>query len=230
MRLGVFGGTFNPIHLGHLHLAGMVRSLFGLHEVHFVVAATPPHKPLDGLTPLIHRYAMVALATSGDTTFIPSLVELEDPASPFSLHTMEKLARRCEGKGKDLYFIAGGDSLLEVAGWHQSERLLDAYNFVFVARPGAYAKDVSRTFPERLRHRIYDLRGLEPEHLARRTEGESDSSLPGIFLIDAGAPDISSSRIREMIASGISIDALVPVEISRYIQKLHLYGERCEKN
>jgi nicotinate-nucleotide adenylyltransferase len=226
MRLGVFGGTFNPIHLGHLHLAGKARSLFGLHEVHFVVAATPPHKPLEGLAPLIHRHAMVALATSSHDAFIPSLVELENPVSPFSLHTMEKLARRCEGKGKDLYFIAGGDSLLEVAGWHQSEKLLDDFNFVFIARPGTCARDASLAFPERLHPRIHDLRGLEPDHLTSRARQESDSNLPGIFLIDAGAPDISSSRIREMIAARISIDALVPGEISRYIQKLHLYGER----
>jgi nicotinate-nucleotide adenylyltransferase len=224
MKLGVFGGTFNPMHLGHLHLARKVQSLFGLKEIHFVVASTPPHKPLEGLTPLIHRYAMVVLATSSEESFIPSLVELEEPRSPFSLNTMEKLARHTGGTSEDLFFIAGGDSLLEVSGWHQSDKLLDAYNFVFVARPGAKTDPAAAAFPLSVRSRVRDLRGLDVSSLSSRVHEEATAGQPKIFIVDAGAPDISSSKIREMIAAGTRAESFIPEEIFSYIRKLHLYG------
>ena len=111
MSVGVFGGTFNPIHLGHLHIACSVQQLFGLSRIYLVVASTPPHKPGLDLAPFLDRYAMVSVALSGSDRLIPSAIELERPASPFSIDTMKKFARRSKSGHDGLYFIAGGDSL-----------------------------------------------------------------------------------------------------------------------
>ena len=93
VRIGVLGGTFNPVHNGHLHIARNIQEFFALKQVHFVVATTPPHKSLEDLIPFNHRYAMVSLAVAGVSSFIPSLVELEPEASPFSIDTMDKLSQ-----------------------------------------------------------------------------------------------------------------------------------------
>jgi len=171
LRLGVLGGTFNPVHLGHLHIARSVQRLFSLSEVLFVVAAKPPHKPLDALIPLMHRYAMVSLATAGEASFVPSLVELEPQASSFSVDTMSKLARQVARANGILYFIAGGDSLLEVKSWRKSERLLTAFNFVFVVRPGTGTVDPGKTLPSKAVPRVCDLTGLGRAEMPDRGTG-----------------------------------------------------------
>ncbi len=225
MRLGVFGGTFNPIHLGHLHVAGSVQQLFGLARTHFVVASTPPHKPGLDIAPLVHRYAMVSLALSGSERLVPSLMELERPPSPFSIDTMKKFARRSPGGRRGLYFIAGGDSLFEVSGWHRGEELLATYNFVFVTRPGVEIDDPRRALPGSIAHRVRDLRGLGPRQVRRHASGNG----PGgnrIYLIDVDAPDVSASQVRDVAALGRSVKRWLPAPVALYIKKLGLYGER----
>jgi len=169
---------------------------------------------------------MVSLATAGMTAFVPSLVELDPPTSPFSLHTMEKLALVRGDGGAGLYFIAGGDSLLEVMGWHQGEELLRSYNFIFVARPGVAARNAADRFPVGIRERIRDLRAVKANQLVRCIRGECRCGETRIFIVDAGAPDISSSMVRNCASAGKSIRHLVPVSVHQYIHKLHLYGER----
>jgi nicotinate-nucleotide adenylyltransferase len=226
MTLGVFGGTFNPIHRGHLHIARSVRRLFGLSQIHFVVASEPPHKPGLELEPFFNRYAMVALAAAEDRHFVPSPVELERPSSPFSVHTMRKLARRTGIDPVLLYFVAGGDSLLEVGGWYRSAELLSSYNFVFVVRPGFPLDEPGASLPAKVAGRIRDLRGLTPAAGRRKLRLERESRGLGIFIVDVDAPDISASEIRLRAASGRRISHLVPPLVHEYIQKLRLYGER----
>lgn len=224
MRLGVLGGSFNPIHLGHLHIARRVRDLFGMQRIHFVVATFPPHKQLQHLIPLTHRYAMVALATSRCPNFMPSLVELEPPASPFSIDTMAKLAASCAGRNDRLYFIAGTDSLLDVAGWRDSYRLLQSYNFIFVTRPGAEIGDIRGILPPRTPSDVLDLRACNRSKMHRLIK--QAASRPSIFLVDLRAPDISASRIRTLAAAGHRLDRLVPASVRTYIRKLNLYGAK----
>ncbi len=223
-RFGVLGGTFNPIHNGHLQIAHRVQRLFSLSQVHFVLAAVPPHKSVENLLALHHRYAMVCLATQQAHDFIPSLMELEPPASPFSIDTMAKLSGRL-GVTCGLYFIAGTDSLLEVASWRESEKLLTSYNFVFVLRPGADPANPTTALPKAAAGRVQDLRGrdLKSVHAALENEPASGGS---IFLVDADAPDISASYIRSALASGRSVKHLLPGPVHDYIRKLHLYGEQ----
>jgi nicotinate-nucleotide adenylyltransferase len=225
MKLGVLGGSFNPIHLGHLHIARRAREAFGLSRVLFVVATVPPHKPPGDLIPFTHRYAMVSLATAGSEGFLPSLVEVEPPASPYTVETLAKLAHTFGVTGKDLYFIAGGDSLREVAGWHDSEALLMSYNFVFVMRPGVRALDASAVLMPPAASRVVDFRGVDAALVQRRIAAECEAEACRIFLIDAGAPDIAASQIRKLASLGQSIEHLVPAPVHEYIVKLHLYGE-----
>ncbi len=225
-RLGVLGGTFNPIHLGHLHVARSVRRLFDLDRIYFVVACTPPHKSLENLVPLTHRYAMVTLATAGEPSFVPSLIELEPPVSPFSVNTMEKLARRNDGKGSVMYFIAGGDSLAEVCTWRDSATLLASYSFIFVTRPGSAAVEPASVLPEKALPGVRNLVGLKPFRLRRRIRAEEAHGTNRIFIVDIEAPDISASRIRELVSRGKRIRHLVPAPVHEYLKKTHLYGER----
>ncbi len=225
MRVGVLGGSFNPVHLGHLHIARCSREIFGFSRVLFVVASVPPHKPVQDLIPLTHRYAMVCLATSGYPEFVPSLVELDSPASSYSLETMRKLEHQFGVSGRDLYFVAGGDSLLEVSGWHQSEVLLQEYNFVFVMRPGVRTADLPAVLPRSAVTRVLDFRGLAADVLRDRLAAGSAEPSCRIFLIDAEAPDIAASQIRGLASTGHSIGHLVPAPVEEYISKLHLYGE-----
>ena len=225
-KIGVLGGTFNPIHRGHLLIAHRTQRLFDLSEIHFVVATSPPHKPLKDLVPFFHRYAMVSLATAGSPSLIPSMIELEHPVSPFSLDTLKKFAARRPNAPESIFFIAGGDSLQDVTGWREGQLLLDTYSFVFVVRPGVSVINAINALPVTVRERVHDLRGQSA--LKMRKCEESTARIAGnrIFIIDAGAPDISSSKIRTLSAEHEPFGHLVPASVHRYIQKLNLYGER----
>lgn len=222
IRIGVLGGTFNPVHVGHLHIARAVQRAFSLSRVHFVVACSPPHKRPGDLIPLMHRYAMVSLAVAGENSFLPSLVELEPKQSAYTIDTLGKLARAA-GNGT-LYFIAGGDSLVEVHSWRDSRRLLESHNFIFVTRPGTGRLELPRLLPPEALRRVRDWRGLGPVALRRRIEAEPGGE-GGIYIVDVKAPDISSSRIRELARRGSLPGRTVPAGVRDYIRKLELYGE-----
>ena len=225
-RLGVLGGSFNPIHLGHLHIAQRSRELFGLSQVHFVVASVPPHKPPQDLISYTHRYAMASLATSGVAGCLPSPVELEPPASSYTIDTLAKLARRLGVTGKELFFLAGGDSLLDVAGWHDSTTLLLSYNFVFITRPGVPVPATDAALPQEAASRLVDARGLDSGRMQEMIAAGLAAADSRIFLVDAGAPDVAASQVRQLASLGRRIDHLVPASVLEYIQKQHLYGER----
>ncbi len=225
VRIGVLGGTFNPVHFGHLHIARNTQTLFAFSQVHFVVATAPPHKSPGNLIHFTHRYAMVSLAVAGLSSFIPSLMELEPKASPFSIDTMSKVARRMGLNNSSLYFIAGGDSLIEVKSWQHSEKLLDLYNFVFVTRPGIEQIDPEDALPPKVLPRVRDLTGLKRSQMQHCIDEEA-SGKSRIYIVDIGAPDISATRIRTLASAQKSIHRLVPGPVREYIHKLHLYGGR----
>ena len=224
-RLGVLGGTFNPIHLGHLHIARSVQKLFSLSEIRFVVAATPPHKSQKSLIALTHRYAMVSLATSEEPSFVPSLIELEPHASSYSVDTMRKIARAVDRDKGEVYFIAGGDSLCEVKSWRDSEKLLTRYNFIFVLRPGSDIGKLEDYLPQKARERVCDCSGSRRTRIRKLIERDR----PGknrLFIVDTDAPDISATRIRNLAAAGKNFRGFIPAAVYAYIKKLHLYGDR----
>jgi nicotinate-nucleotide adenylyltransferase len=224
-RVGVLGGTFNPIHFGHLHIARSIHKIFSLSQVQFVVATTPPHKRLRDLVAFNHRYAMVSVAVAGMPAFIPSMIELEPQASPFSVDTMSKLACYLTHEERSLYFIAGGDSLAEVKSWRESEKLLTSYNFIFALRPGIVLNDFDGILPGRAVERVRNLAGLSPAQM-RREIAKDGSGESRIYIVDVDAPDISATRIRSLVCSGKPIHRMVPKPVCEYIRKLDLYGAR----
>lgn len=223
--VGVLGGSFSPVHNGHLHIASAVREMFRLAEVHFVVAVNPPHKRGQSLLPLAHRYAMVCLATSGVPAFIPSLLELDPPASPFSIDTLGKMAQTRSVAGHEVVFIAGMDSLMEVNTWRDCRALLETYTFVFVSRPGFSPPPVNRILPAGTARLAVDLRGLGPASRRKAISACRAAKENRIYLADIGAPDISASGIRQRVRAGSRYGHLLPAPVNEYIKKLHLYGD-----
>ena len=220
----MFGGTFNPIHRGHLHVARSVQSLFGLSRVYFVISSVPPHKREEELLPFAHRYAMTALAVEKEISFIPSMLEMESEQSPYTIDTMDKLAR--VEKRNRLFFIAGGDSLLEVASWHESERLLAEYNFIFVKRPWDGPIDAEKCLPADAFRRTRDLTGLDRARIKKKIACEPKDE-NRIYIVDAKAPDVSSTKIRALLTvkggDRAARRMLIPA-VRVYIRKLRLYG------
>jgi nicotinate-nucleotide adenylyltransferase len=133
MRLGLYGGTFDPIHLGHLILAEACREACGLDRVWFVVAGSPPHKP-GGRTDMGHRAEMARLAVAGHPAFEVSEIEGRRPGPHYSVETLEAIRR--ERPGDDLFFLIGADSLIDLPHWREPEKILRMATLVVANRPG----------------------------------------------------------------------------------------------
>jgi len=201
MNVGVLGGTFDPVHSGHLVIAEKAKKNLGLSRVIFVPAGQPWLKSDHEITPAAHRVEMVKLAIDGNAHFELSTVELDRPGPSYSVDTVDIL-KRTLGDKVLIYFLIGWDSLAELPQWHEPERLVKLCKLVAVTRPG-----LSRP----------DLKSLE-------------SSAPDIsrsvVWMDIPPMDISSSDIRERVARGLSIHGLVPDEVEKYIKERKLYLKR----
>jgi nicotinate-nucleotide adenylyltransferase len=198
-RLGVFGGTFDPIHHGHLVAAEEARQQLALDKVLFVPAGLPPHKPARPISPAGHRLRMVELAIAGKGHFAVSRVDVDRPEPSYTAHTLE-LLRAKWGPGPRLFFIEGNDSLKDIVHWYQPQRLIELCELAVVARPNSEI----------------DLAGLERQ-------------LPGIteriHWVNIPLLEISSSDLRARVRAGRSISFLVPREVEAYIRQHRLYRE-----
>lgn len=203
MRLGLFGGTFDPIHLGHLVLAEACREACALDRLWFIVAGAPPHKP-GGRTDVRHRLEMVRIAIAGDTAFAVSEIEAHSPGPHYSYSTLEAI--RDERPEDELYFLIGADSLVDLPQWRFPERVLAAASLVVVNRPGidaeASADPTAELAP--LLSTIPDAKPVIPV------------AVPPI--------GIASSDLRRRLAEGRSIRYLVPRGVEAYIEAQGLYG------
>ena len=135
MKIGILGGTFDPIHRAHIHIARGTRAAFGLDQVWFMVANLPPHKRKDALTSSFHRFAMTVLGIQADSEFLASDWELKRPGPSYTVETLERLA--ADFPSHEFCFLAGSDSLRELHLWKDYDKLLQGHCFVFVQRPGA---------------------------------------------------------------------------------------------
>jgi len=213
-RIGVFGGTFDPPHLGHLLLAETIREQFKLDEVLFVPCNEPPHKNRDDLTAATHRYAMVVAATLHNPAFTPAAVEVNRPGKSYSIDTIRALVADY-GPDTDLYFVAGLDSMLQLDTWHEPEALLDSCHVVVVSRPGSSFEKLQDVLPERCHERIVDASG--GQDVAGETNGLR------IYLSDAVYLALSSTELRQRVRDGLGIRYRVTPEVERYIQSHGLY-------
>ena len=227
-RVGIFGGTFDPPHLGHLLLAESIREDFDLDEVLFVPCHEPPHKDRPDLTGATHRYAMVVAATLHNQAFIPSAVEVNRNGRSYSIDTVRTL-RSEFGEDTELYFVAGLDSFLQIQSWKSYEELLDLAHFVVISRPNNSFEGIHEVLPERFHDRVVDVR-------RGRTSGDerpavSPDTATGLrtYLSDAVFLDVSSTEIRARVRGGLGIRYRVTQEVDRYIRSHGLYTEARTK-
>ena len=234
MHIGLFGGTFDPIHRGHIALAQAAQEQFQLGRVLFVPASVPPHKQKQPLTAFAHRYAMVALATAGGKLFCPSL--LEAPAEPppgipsgkkpagttsaanYSIDTVHRLKQSLK-KSDQLFFLIGIDAFRDIAQWHQPEALFQECEFIVASRPGYSLADVANSLPERLRPAAAVTKPFEKQ------PARGDLVLNGVtvHLLDSVHQAISATAIREAVAAGKPLGKLVDPAVADYIKKAGLY-------
>jgi nicotinate-nucleotide adenylyltransferase len=224
-RIGLFGGTFDPVHVGHLSVARRLTELLSFDYLLFVPAHIAPHKRTAAVTPALHRYAMLALATADDDRLKVSTVELDAPERPYTAETLSRL-RSSMGDDADLFFVMGGDSWNEINTWKDWERLLTMTNHVVVTRPGFDLK--TDHVPAEIRESIIDLRGG-----TRGSVPEIGSSCGGtkIYLTDVVQMDISATEIREAVRDGRGEEAfaLLPRSVADYIRKYRLYTNEYRK-
>ena len=150
MKLALFGGTFDPVHRGHLAVAGAAAEKFDLDLIYFVPADVPPHKGNRALTDFHHRFAMLALATADEERFVPSLLEANSGHPNYSIQSVRRLKSSLR-KSDQLYFLIGIDAFMEISTWKQPAQLLAECDFIVASRPGYSMGDLGGALPEGVR-------------------------------------------------------------------------------
>ena len=216
-RIGILGGTFNPIHYGHLAAAEEVRDRLKLDRVLFIPSNFPPHKQDEHVPSALERMEMVRLAISGNAYFEPSDIEIKRGGTSYTIDTIEAL--RQAYPGAELYFITGLDTFLEIQTWHEWTRLLTLCCFVVLSRPGYRFVDLMKI--DFVKSAENDLAALDRGDLQH---AEINSTAFTIFLEMIPLYDISSTDIRKRVKEGLSIKYLLPEAIEIYIIKKRLYA------
>ena len=234
MNIGLLGGTFDPIHRGHLALARAALEQYKLARIYFVTANVPPHKQRQPLSPFLHRYAMVTLATAAEKAFIPSLLEApeeflpsESPSRPgkdralkpnYTIDTVLRLKQSLKRSDK-LFLLIGIDAFAEVAKWRQAEDLFKECEFVVASRPGYSLADVANALPERLRPKP------AVTHPFRKQAATGDLVLTGatVHLLEKVHQPVSATAIRDAAAAGKPLGRFVDPSVAEYIRKASLY-------
>ena len=247
MNIGFFGGTFDPIHRGHMALARAARERYKISRIYFVPANVPPHKQSQPLSAFAHRYAMLALTTAQEKDFLPSLLEAPEEYVPDSVpknvekvkpidkrknkskesayakpnYTIETVKRLKQSfkKADRLFLLIGIDAFTDIAKWHQPEALFRECEFVVASRPGYSLADVANALPESLRPRAEATRPFQKQ------AATGDLVLTGvaIHLLDEVYQPVSSTAIRQAATAGKSLARFVDPTVADYIKKTELY-------
>jgi nicotinate-nucleotide adenylyltransferase len=217
MKLGVLGGTFDPIHLGHVAAAEAAQQALGLDEIILVPSRIPPHRTDPTTASAADRFAMAELAAAGKPGWSASFIEIKREGPSYTYDTLVELAQgpalsersasRSDGlresKGTQLFFITGADAFAEIATWSRYPAVLDLANFVVVSRPGITL--------DSLRERV-------PTAFDRPSTAHTR-----VILVEAHTPDVSSTDIRRRVRAGERLSGLVPPAVADYIQTHRLY-------
>ena len=223
MRIGIMGGTFDPIHLGHLRAAEEIYWAFGLDRIIFVPAARPPHKEEVVAASAMHRYEMVSLATVFTPYFTVSPIELQREGKSYSVETVREF-QRLSGPDTNLYFVVGVDAFLEMSEWREAKELLTLARVIVTARPGWRLDEVEHLLaPEQRRllghptFRYLKVSEVDPERV------EESPAPRQVLLVEVVSLDIASREIRQLVEEGRSIRHLVPDTVAAYMAKNRLY-------
>jgi nicotinate-nucleotide adenylyltransferase len=204
VRIGLFGGSFNPVHVGHLIASRAVAEQLRLDAIYLIPAALPPHRMPKNLAPAEHRLEMLRLAVQGEPLFEVSDYEIRRPGPSYTILTVEEFRRRL-GEAAELFWILGADSLAELANWYEATRLVELCRVVTAARPGWDQPDLSGL--------VQRFSPVQVEHIKA-----------GVLLTPR--IDISASEIRRRVAEGLSIRYLVPQMVADYIARNNLYRSK----
>jgi nicotinate-nucleotide adenylyltransferase len=209
-RRAIFGGSFNPIHLGHLLMADEMLERLSLDRVVFVPAAAPPHKPADLLAPAEHRYEMVRLAVADHQGFEVSDLELRRVGPSYTVDTVEAFAR----DGDELFLLVGSETFLDLLSWRRPRRIVELARLAVVPRTGS----------------AFDLEGAAAQKVLREIGGSrfvraDEPAPPGsVIVVPAASLPISSSDLRERARQGRSLDYRMPEAAVAYLRRHRLYG------
>lgn len=209
--IGILGGTFDPIHCGHLAAATAARDAFGLSRVLVMPSHVPPHRPVQPSASPFHRFAMAALAVTGVPRVEACDDELRADGPSYTATSLERLQRRGFAASQ-MFFITGADAFADIATWKRYPDVLELAHFVVVSRPGYDIDSLASRLPD-LRER------MRPAAAPARTDGRTL-----IFLLPTATPDVSSTRVRERLRQGESIAGLVPPLVDAYIHQHRLYS------
>ncbi len=226
MNVAIFGGTFDPVHRGHLNVARAARKAYNLGRIYFVPADIQPFKQTQPVTPFYHRYAMLALATQRERSFVPSLMEApgeEARGTPsFSINTVRRF-RALLPKSDRLFFLVGIDSFLGIARWREAEALLREVEFIVSSRPGFSLADIADALPESIRPNV-------SKPFARRP-ATGDLVIGGVPLhILAGVKEnVSATQVRQAAAGGRGVSRFLDPAVAAYIAKMHLYKSAAKR-
>jgi nicotinate-nucleotide adenylyltransferase len=225
MKLALFGGTFDPVHRGHLAIARAAAEQFGLHLIYFTPANLPPHKGNRVLADFRHRFAMLALGTAEDERFVPSLMEADSSQPNYSIQTVRRLKSALKESDK-LYFLIGIDAFMEISTWKQPRELLGECDFIVASRPGYSLADVGEALPEGLRPPPEVLQAF------RKQQARGTIALPSttIHLLSSVNERVSSTQIRAAARQSVKqLSRYVPQSVATYIKKEHLYTSTPQK-
>ena len=214
-RIGIFGGTFNPIHVGHLRAAEEVREAQGLDEIRLVVSALPPHKERGGLVAAAHRLRMVELAVDGIPGFRASSLELERPGPSYSIDTIRDVAREV-GPTYRIVFVIGFDAFRDFHTWRDYAAIFELCDVVVVTRP---------PWPERLALEAIPVAAREAFWYDSSSESFRHRSGHVLTLQRITSLDVSAAALRARLAAGRSVRFLVPPAVEAYIAAHGLYRE-----
>jgi len=232
MNIGLLGGTFDPIHRGHLALARAAQERCDLGRVLFIPANVPPHKQKQSMASYFHRYAMVALATMNEKQFVASLLEAPgeitsppakgkpaEAARPnYTIDTVRRLQQTLK-KSDRLFFLIGMDAFADIAKWHQAEALLRECEFIVASRPGHSLADVANALPESLRPAASVTKPFAKQ------PAKGDLVLTGVtlHLLDNIHEPVSATAVRQAVAAKKPLTKFVDPAVAEYIKKMELY-------
>lgn len=215
MRVGLFGGTFNPVHWGHLKTADEIRRIFDLTRVIFIPTNISPHKESEDVVPAQHRLKMLDLAVEDNPYFFTSDVELKRHERSYSIETLTYFTQTLE-KDLDLFFILGMDAFLEINTWKNYQGLFSLCNFIVMTRPGYEVKGIHNVIPSQL---MNDFTYMPDE---KRFVHRSRLS---IYFTEVTPIDISSCSIRALMKNNLSINTMLPEKVKYYIEEHKFYRD-----
>jgi len=226
-RIAIFGGSFDPIHAGHVAVARAADRRFNFDEIHFIPASRPPHKLRQHLASFPHRFAMVALACAEHPHFVPSLAEAGEDFSGTQLHysvdTVRYFRHAYNSPGDRVFFIVGADAFLDIPMWKEYQTLLGLCDFVIANRPGIRLEALRLVIPPDLQPMPDPRKDKEVDAIAHGSPVVARLQKTTVFLLENVASETSATEIRRKANKGQSIHGLVSARVEEYILKQGLY-------